>query len=160
MAGPWGECVTVPEPVDPVQLMLRLARCLEGPLAVLYLLLERCGSRPKGRYQSPFPLGRRKVVAFFERFARFLEQDGRHSFWIMTGGCAERIVHDRHRVIFAYGPTPRFERVLAAEGYAPGPFTLRTPHGRRGRPELDAEARRLLDWWPWIRTPLWPGDAL
>ena len=158
--GPWGDCAAVGDAAQPIRLLLRLARCLRGPFAMLYLLPEPHGSHPPGRYQSPFPQGRRKVVEFCERFERFLERDGRHAVWIMTKNCAERLIYDRRRIIFAYGPLKEFERTLVVEGYTPGRIKIPRRLGRRVHADLDPELGRLLDWWPWIRCPLWPGDEL
>jgi len=161
LAGPWGGCVALAAAAQPIRLLLEFTRCLPGPFAVLYLLPEPHGSHPPGRYQSPFPMGRRKVVEFFERFEPFLERDGRHAVWIMTEDCAERLIYDRHRMTFAYGPLEEFERTLEAEGYTPAKIRIpRLPGNVHGHADFDPELDRLLDWWPWIRCPLWPGDEL
>ena len=160
LAGPWGDCVALAAAAEPIRLLLAFARCLPGPFAVLYLLPEPHGSHPPGRYQSPFPLRRRRVVEFFERFEPFLERDGRHAVWIMTEDCAERLIYDRHRMTFAYGPLEEFERTLAAEGYTPAKVQIPRLRNHHGHADLDPELDRLMDWWPWIRCPLWPGDEL
>jgi len=160
LAGPWGDCVALRSAAQPIRLLLAFARCIPGPFAVLYVLPEPHGSHPPGRYQSPFPLGRRKVVEFCERFEPFLERDRRHAFWILTGDCAERLIYDRREMIFAYGPLEEFERTLAVEGYAPARVKIPRLRGHRVRADLDRELDRLMEWWAWIRCPLWPGDEL
>ncbi|MHC4818291.1 MAG: hypothetical protein ACYTF8_09575 [Planctomycetota bacterium] len=160
LAGPWGDAVALHAPAKPIRLMLKLTRCVPGPFAVLYLLPECHGAHPHGRYQSPFPLGRRKVVEFCERFERFLERDRRHAVWVMTEDCAERVIYDRRQMLFAYGPLEEFERTLAAEGYGPARIEIPRRLDPRVDADLDPELERLLDWWPWIRCPLWPGDEL
>jgi len=160
LAGPWGDCVALGAAAEPIRLLLEFARYLSGPFAVLYLLPEPHGAHRPGRYQSPFPLGRRKVVEFCERFESFLGRDGRHAVWIMTGDCAERLIYDRHEMIFAYGPLEEFERTLAVAGYTPAKIKIPLLRNHHGQADLDPELDRLLDWWPWIRCPLWPGDEL
>jgi hypothetical protein len=160
LAGPWGAAVALPAPAEPIRLLLKFARAIPGPFAVLYLLPERHGSHLPGRYQSPFPLGRRKVVEFCERFEPFLERDRRHAVWVMNGDCADRLIYDRRRMLFAYGPLEEFERTLALEGYTPGRIRFPRVRDHCVRTELDGELDRLMDWWPWIRCPLWPGDEL
>jgi len=160
LAGPWGDCVALIAAAEPIRLLLEFARCIPGPFAVLYLLPEPHGSHPPGRYQSPFPLGRRKVVEFCERFESFLDRDRRHAIWLMTGDCAERLIYDRRRMIFAYGPLEAFERKLAVEGYTQARIEIPLLRDRVVHSDLDPELDRLLDWWPWIRCPLWPGDEL
>lgn len=160
LTGPWGDAVALHAPKEPIRLMRRLARCLAGPFAVLYLLPEPHRPFPHGRYQSPFPLGRRRVAEFLERFEPFLERDRRHAVWIMTEDCIERIIYDRRQMMFAYGPLEEFERTLALEGYTPAPIEIPRRLDLRIERDLDPELERLLDWWPWIRCPLWPGDEL
>jgi hypothetical protein len=158
--GPCGECLHVAACESPVDLLLRLSRCLEGPLAVLYLLVEPAGDRPAGRYQSPAPIGRKPVVAFLERYREFLEGDGRHSLWIMTVDSQDKVIYDRHEVLFAYGPLKQYERILVAGGYEPGRLAVPLPHDHVTHDHFDLEEALLLDYWPWIPFPLEPGDAL
>lgn len=160
LAGPWGDAIVLRAPAEPIRLLLKFARCIPRPFAVLYVLPEPHGSHPPGRYQSPFPLGRRKVVEFFERFESFLERDRRHAVWALTEDCAERLIYDRRRMLFAYGPLKEFERTLTVEGYTPARIQIPRARDHGVHADLDGELDRLLDWWPWIRCPLWPGDEL
>ena len=160
LAGPHGEAVVCVAPEQPVALMLDLLRHIDGPLVALYLLLEDCGGPPPARYQSPVPTGRRELRRFLERFAEFLEQDGRHAFWIMNARCSQRLIFDRHDLVFAYGRLDAFEQILVRRGYAPGrPAAFPADH-RLIDPRFDAEADRLHEWWTWFPVPLYPGDEL
>ncbi|MHC4960119.1 MAG: hypothetical protein ACYTGN_17320 [Planctomycetota bacterium] len=145
-------------PYHPIELMLEFLRHVDGPLVALYLLIENTGGRPPGRYQSPVPVSRRALRRFCERFADFLERDSRHAFWILDNRSEQRLIFDRHDLVFAYGRLDDFEKVLVARGYTPGEAKgLPIDHRPLDR-WLDQEEDRLMDWWPWIPAALYAGD--
>jgi len=161
LRGPHGKAVSCVAPEHPIDLMLEFLKHIDGPVVALYLLLEqRDGGPPAGRYQSPAPISRRKLRGFCERFGEFLEQDGRHAFWIMDLCSSQKLIFDRHDLVFAYGNLDAFERVLVGRGYIPGRIRGLPRAHRQVDPRFDEEAHRLHEWLPWMAVPLYRGDRL
>src|SRR5881392_3164520 len=72
--------IVVGVPRSDPEVFLRLARCLEEPLFLLYVLHTCRGEADPGRYQSP-ELSFRELENFIEEFRPFLSGDGRFDLW-------------------------------------------------------------------------------
>lgn len=119
------------------------------------LIVPRTG-RPAGRYQSPgLDLG--DLAAFLATFRDFLEHDGRHNLWIGCQASRAQLVYDRHNVVYAYGPLPRFEAYLRSHEYRPASLTLPEPHVHHYWEDFDLVEERLFNYLAWTHHPLQPS---
>lgn len=145
------------------QLLIDLSRELQGPFAVLYVLLvSRRSKHLQGRYQSPFPLARRQMEAFFMEFDDYLDGDARHHVWVMElapdYSANATLVYDKHNIIYAYGPIDRFEASLRAHGLRQGNVGIPYPHVHSFNDEFDDAEDRVLSHWGWDYSPLQEHD--
>jgi hypothetical protein len=156
---PWME---IGPSCDAVGLLLNLAAALQGPpWVVLYVLvLSRTGAHEVGRYQSPMFETLDALNDFVNQHKAFLEGDGRHNLWIATPYAPDggQIVYDRHGVLYAYGPLDRFENILTARGFRPGPVTIPVPHAHHYHDEFDAQEVQIMATFNWVHSPLREGD--
>jgi len=125
---------------------------------LLYVLLVGRTGRPEGRYQAPQLPGSGELRTFLEEFGPFLEQDGRHAFWIGSAAGEGTLVYDQHDVLFAYGDLAAYRRVLDRRGFVEQPFSYPDPHVHCYHAELDAVEERLFSRWEWIWSPLREDD--
>jgi len=151
-----GERVVVAPHGSAVQLLGRLAAGLAEPFAVVYVLIECHTFRPEGRYQSSRPLLRSALEQLLAAFGPFLDEDGRHGLWIMSGAEPATLALDRRGVVTAYGPPGRWTTVLQELGFReglvqPGPARVRVP-------EHDVNEMKMLAALPWQWNALEPGD--
>jgi hypothetical protein len=151
-----GERVVAVPTGSPVALLGRLAAELGEPFAVVYVLIECHTFRPEGRYQSARPLKRTALEQLLAAFGTFLDEDGRHGLWIMSGAEPSTLALDRRGVVTAYGPPGRWPPVLERLGLregpiAPGPARVRVP-------EHDVNEMKMLAAVPWQWNALEPGD--
>jgi hypothetical protein len=121
------------------------------------LLVGRTG-RETGRYQAPDPLTSDELRSFLTEFGGFLEEDGRHAFWIGSEVGEGTLVYDQHNVIFAYGPIRAYREMLERRGFVEQNFSYPNPHAHRYHVDLDATEERLLTTFEWLRTPLREND--
>jgi hypothetical protein len=139
------------------RLLADLAGALAEPYGVIYVLLESGSLRPEGRWQSSRPLSRAELRALLDRFAPFLDEDGRHGLWIVSAAEPGGVALDRRGVVSAHGsavtPAPA---VLASHGLLEAGVLPPPPRSRR--PELDLEEARLLAAIEWTWFALEPGD--
>lgn len=141
---------------SPLGLFAALAAGMGEPFALVYVLLESHTFRPEGRYQSPRPVRRSALDQFLGAFGPFLEEDGRHGLWLMSGTEATTLVLDRRGVVTAYGPegrwAPELERLGFVEGeVVPGPAKVRLP-------ARDVDEGRVLASIDWQWNALEPSD--
>ena len=142
---------------DASDLLNALVECLGHEFFLLYVLVVPRGPELPGRYQSPL-LQLADVRIVLDQYSALFEQDGRHHVWIGAADGAGTIVYDRHNIIYAYGPLPRFEELLQRRGFERGQFTLATPHAHHYHHQFDTSVRALLDRWDWHRTELRAED--
>lgn len=142
---------------DP-EVMLRLARTLEGPLILLYVLHTSRGEAETGRYQSP-DLDRAELEGFFDEFWQFLSTDARFDLWVHAPDASATLVWDRHDLLHAYGPLDRFAAELEALGFEPGQPEVPAHHAHHYHAEQDALAKRLIARFDWRCSPLRPEDV-
>jgi hypothetical protein len=140
-----------------VDLMLDLARVLEGPFRILYVLVVPRGERAAGRYETP-ELDRADVERLLVRFRAFLETDGRHHLWLASPDEEALLVFDRHDILYAYGPIEAYEARLAYRGFHPGALEIPVPHLHAYHVENDADARDLAEAAAWTWSPLQDPD--
>jgi hypothetical protein len=140
-----------------VDLVSELLDCIEGDLYVLYVLTADRGRAEMGRYESPI-LCHDEVKSFLTRYREFLERDGRHDTWVSSVDGTEKLIYDRHDVIFAYGPLDRFRQVLEKRGLVQGAVEIPYPHSHWFLPEFDQAQSDLLAHWSWKRFPLQDSD--
>lgn len=134
-----------------------LVRVLEGPYMLLYVLHTPRGEGKPGRYQSE-EFSAEKLSAFLLEFGNYLYSDARFDLWAYSPAERATIVWDRHNLIYAYGPLPRYERVLSELGYGVAFPLIPTPHAHNYREEFDETAARLLKNYLWAYSPLRPED--
>jgi hypothetical protein len=135
----------------------RLTRCLRPPFLLLYILHTPRGEGRPGRYQSPEISGE-DFQAFLRRFGDYLRADARFDLWVHSPADQATIVWDRHNLVHGYGPVTAMVETLRGLGFRPGKPAIPSPHGHRYHPGLDSDARDLLAYRDWTRTPLQPED--
>ena len=141
-----------------VSLLFELAGCWEvKSFWLLYVLIVSRGEQPAGRYESP-QLDSEELRTFLTRFGPFLEQDGRHAFWIGSVYGEGTLVYDQHDVIFAYGPVAAYRHVLERRGFVEQSFSYPDPHVHWYHAELDSTEQELFSLWEWEQFPLQEGD--
>lgn len=142
---------------SPARLAAALAGALAEPYLAIYVLLESGTFRPEGRWQATQPLSRDALGHLLERFAPFLDEDGRHALWIVSGGEPAAVALDRRGIVSVHGSgVERALPVLAARGLAEAVLAAPEPKARRA--DLDLEEARLLAALDWTWFPLEPGD--
>jgi hypothetical protein len=151
-----GERFTIAPLGSPLELLAKLVGATGEPYALVYVLLECWTFRPEGRYQAPQPLSAATLGTFLTSFSEFLEEDGRHGLWVMSGAEPATVSLDRRGVVTAWGQEGKWLPVLERLGYAEGPVT---PGPAKKRiPERDGDEARLLATMPWMWNALEPGD--
>jgi hypothetical protein len=144
---------------DQVKLLLRLMEALPGPLWVMYVLVVPRGETVAGRYETEEFQSREAVERFLREFTALLEGDARHDLWIGTESDSAMLVYDRHNLIYAYGPLDDFGTILSEAGLEKAAsIEIPFPHAHYYHDRFDADAQRLLGYWPWSRAPLTPAD--
>jgi hypothetical protein len=109
-----------------IDLLSQLAAAMNEPYGLLYVLqVPRNDIHPAGRYQSPEPISRTELGKFLKKFGGFLENDGRHHFWIGSINKSATLVYDRHNVFYAYGPIESFEGILVQNNLQKGSLISR-----------------------------------
>jgi hypothetical protein len=152
------EQIVAVAPACSARLLLALCEALAEPYVVIYVLLESGSLRPEGRWQSSRPLSRAGLRTLVERFAPFLDTDGRHGLWVISAAEPGGVVLDRRGVVSAHGAAvAKAPAVLAAEGILRAD-DLAPPPPRVRNPELDLEEARLLASTEWTWYALEPGD--
>lgn len=141
---------------DP-EVFLRLTRCLEEPILLLYILHTCRGEAELGRYQSP-ELTFREIESFIGDFRPLLATDGRFDLWAYSPEQRATVVWDRHNLLHAYGPLECFAAKLRSLGFGSGEPKVPAPHTHHYRPELDALAKQLIRRFHWLHSPLRPED--
>ena len=134
-----------------------LAHRLRPPFFLLYVLHTPRGEAEPGRYQSG-EIDLPQLDRFLSDFDTYLKSDSRFDFWVHASEEAATIVWDRHNLLYAYGPLPKFETALAALGFVPGQPSMNFDHIHNYRPECDADAARLIAAFDWSYSPLRPQD--
>ena len=135
----------------------RLVECLEPPYILLYVLHTPRGEGEAGRYQSP-EISPEQFKAFVAKFGKYLSADGRFDIWAHSAAEKATVVWDRHDQLFAYGPVEKYSAELNALGFTEGETKIAFPHQHHYRPEFDAYAAELLEFFPWSYSPLREGD--
>ncbi|MCP1616063.1 hypothetical protein FBY21_0677 [Pseudomonas sp. SLBN-26] len=141
---------------DP-DVILRLVRCLEAPLILLYVLHTPRGEAEPARYQSP-ELSLPEVESFIHEFGLFLSQDSRFDLWVHSPAQQATLVWDRHDLIHAYGPLAEYVAALNGLGFSEGDVQIPIPHAHHYHPEHDETARSVMAWCDWWASPLRPED--
>lgn len=149
--------IVVGVPDSDPNVLLRLARCLDDPLFLLYILHTPRGEAEAGRYQSP-ELMFGDVESFVEDFRPFLAGDARFDLWLYSPSQKATLAWDRHNLLHAYGPLDCYEATLRASGFTPGEPSVPAPHAHHYRPALDALAAKVIARFDWHWTPLRPED--
>jgi hypothetical protein len=91
-------------------------------------------------------------------FQDYLENDGRHHFWIMAQPDYHSIIYDNHDILYAYGPLDEYRKILTSQGFSEGVFQFPAPHHHCYNVEFDQEEARILGYWDWEHFPLQPRD--
>jgi hypothetical protein len=145
--------------VQYIDLLQKLATCLQEPFLLLYILVVPRGEGAPGRYQSEFPLTSSQLQEFLTSYSEFFEQDARHNLWIRSRFDDGLLVYDRHNLIYAYGPLERFIKILRSSGLSESEDVyMRLPHAHHYHEAFDSDAKRLHTNESWIISPLRQGD--
>ncbi len=143
------------EPVDLIQALLTE---LNPPFFLLYVLVVPRSASEPGRYESCRAYDEQEVIAFLEAYKEFLEQDGRHHFWIGSTEGSGRIVYDRHQMLFLYGNLNAFEQTLTRAGYQPARLPQLGEHVHLYHAEFDDFERQIVESGDFRWTPLLAAD--
>jgi hypothetical protein len=142
-----------------IELIQQLVGCLEEPFDVLYVLVVSRGEGNPGRYESKSSFSATELRTFLDSYSDFFEQDARQNLWIRSASSNGFLIHDRHNVIYAYGPLEQFFAVLESAGLTESnDVYMRGPHTHRYHEEFDSDAKRILMEVSWNLSPLRPGD--
>ena len=141
-----------------IPLILDLCREMNGPFGILYVLTVTRSELDEGRYQNPEPADFAQLQRFALRFRAFLEQDGRHNFWVMSLSDEGQFIFDRHNFIYAYGDLERYKDHLNAAGFSEGEVGIPSPHAHHYHREFDATFDALMAYWDWKWFPLREHD--
>lgn len=144
-------------PSGDATIVKNLARSLNEDCFLLYVHHTPRTDHNEGRYQSPL-LNTDEVVAFLDRFGRFLATDGRHNFWIHAPNLSTTLVWENHNLLYCYGSIPQFEKDLVAHGYEWGDPSIPVPHTHFYHAHLDGELTVLMQSLSWTVSPLMPQD--
>ena len=140
---------------DQIALTLNLVEGLQEPFRVLYVLLvPRDDQKDEGRFEMMQLLSREELSAFLLRYRELFENDGRHHLWVTASDDDASIVYDQHNVLFLYGPSERFTKVLNAAGLAEGEVVYPSPHSHHYHAENDAALDDMLERYEWQWYPL------
>lgn len=144
-------------PNGDAQLLERLAAELQPPYYLLYVLHTPRGEGEAGRYQSP-AVEPHQLQAFLARFRVLLASDSRFDLWLHSPADGATLVWDRHDLMYAYGDLEGLAKVLVGMGFVEGSAQPDFDHSHHYRPEMDADASALLNYFDWHHSPLQPAD--
>ena len=130
------------------------------PFHILYVHIVPLTEHPEGRYQSPAIYDLSDMGLFLSRFGRFLETDGRHSFWIASPATGCQAIYDRHEILYVYGDDDRVETALQRRGFESEQPRIPAPHVHHFRHELNADFDELMAYWDWVPSPLREDDDI
>ena len=137
-----------------IDLLQKLAACLEEPFLLLYVLVVPRGEGEPGRYQSELSYSPIQLQKFLTSYREFFEKDARQNLWIRSSGSG-LLVYDRHNLIYAYGPLERFIGILTSSGLSESDdVRMPFPHVHHYHEAFDAESKRLITETAWILSPL------
>lgn len=137
-----------------VNLLSSLIEQIEPPYRIRYVLQVASAGFAAGRYDLEDPLSKEDLAQFLRRFQPFLENDGRHHFWVRSLDGQSAVVYDQHDLLYAYGTLEAYESVCVREGLAPGTIEVPFPHAHAFIDEHDQDLRELLSEWQWTRSEL------
>lgn len=142
-----------------VSILIDLLQLMPEPLGILYVLVVPRGGNEAGRYQTANPVSKQQAEEFLKSFRKYLENDGRHNIWVASMSGSDQLVYDRHNVIYAYGPLPKYENVLLGRGLEKVEFVhFPSPHTHNYHAAFDQDELDLLRHWRWKRSPLRESD--
>ncbi|MFC3150037.1 hypothetical protein ACFOEK_03270 [Litoribrevibacter euphylliae] len=141
-----------------IPLILQFCKEMEGPFAVLHvLLMSRLGKEP-GRYQSPYPMSYEELELFLYEHQEYFEQDGRHHLWVLSVSGEGQFIFDNHNYIYAYGNTESYLTTLANSGFTEGDIRIPDPHCHNYHSEYDDKEQAVHNAFDWLYSPLQEGD--
>ena len=142
-----------------ISILIELLHVMPEPFGILYVLVVPRGGSKAGRYETVDPVSQDQAEDFLNRFSQYFEEDGRHDIWLASTSGSGQLVYDRHNVIHAYGPLLEFEKVASGHGLAKVEFVrFPSPHTHNYHAACDPEAREVLHYWHWMRSPLQDSD--
>jgi hypothetical protein len=130
---------------------------LSPPFLLLWILVVPRTDAEPGRYQSP-PVDAAEAKQLLERYADFIEDDGRFHLWFHSRESAATIVFDRHGLIYAYGPLDAFRRVFESAGLREGIEAVPEPHAHHYYDVYDDAETALAAEYEWTISELQPVD--
>jgi hypothetical protein len=82
-----------------VDLLQKLAACLQEPFLLLYVLVVPRGEGEPGRYQRESSYNAIELKEFLNSYRDFFEQDARQNLWIRSKSDSGLLAYDRHNLI-------------------------------------------------------------
>lgn len=138
-----------------IDLILDLARLLQPPLRILYVLLvPRDDGQDEGRFEMTRALDYSELEAFLRRYRELFECDGRHHLWIASPDLDATIVYDQHNVLYLYGDLDAYASRLNDWGLREGQVEFPSPHSHHYHAELDDTVDEMLHRYEWRWFPL------
>lgn len=148
--------------VNHVDVLKCLLEVMPEPMWLLYVLVVPRGDDEAGRYKSSEPKSRDTVKRFLNEFKVFFETDGRHNVWIRSVTTSAMLIYDRHNLIYCYGNLEKSKALLKQVGLtemrSSASIIVPDPHPHYYHSLLDADERRLLEYFDWEHTPLQEQD--
>jgi len=141
-----------------VDLITKLTSQLTPPFYVLYVLLVSRLGYESGRYQSPLFETHEMLFAFFKKYREYIETDCRFHLWIGTANNSGTLVFDRHNIIFAYGQTDKYIKILKQEGFRKHKICIPSPHTHNYYPDNDKYEESITQECDWKHFPLAEDD--
>ena len=142
-----------------VDLLTKLTNHLTPSFYLLYVLLVSRLGYESGRYQSPLFETHEMVLAFLKKYQEYIETDGRFHLWVGTVNHSGTLVFDHHNVIFAYGQTDKYIKVLKQEGFRKHRICFPSPHTHNYYPDNDKYEDSITQECDWKHFPLMEGDG-
>jgi len=139
-----------------IDTILDLIGVCNGTFYILYVL-HTPHSCEEGRYQSG-ALTYAEVSTLLNSYKDFFENDARHDIWIHSPETNTTIVYDRHNLIYLYGFTDKHLHIIEKRELKKEPVIIPCPHVHCYNSAYDTFESKLVNEYPWKRTPLHEED--
>lgn len=150
--------VTIGVDNDAIPLMLDIVKQWNGPYGILYVLpISRLGHECC-RYQSPHPCTFDELKLFAYTFQEYFEGDGRHHIWFIDLESNNKLIYDKHNLIYVYGDDANVISLLEKCGFSEKEIQIPSPHQHRYNQEHDVQEDEIMGYFEWKKFPLQSHD--